>query len=76
MKARQVEQRLEDLLAEQVADALGVADAGQHDAAGDEQRHQGDNIEQQGRPEGAERRMTDQAVDGRGAARGSAAGAR
>ncbi len=59
-----VEQRLEDLLAEQMADALGIADAGQHDAAGDEQRHQGDDVEQQGRPEGAKRRMADQAVDG------------
>jgi hypothetical protein len=59
-----VEQRLEDLLAEQVADALAVADAGQHDPAGDEQRHQGDDVEQQGCPEGAERRTADQAVDG------------
>ncbi len=39
-----VEQCLEDLLAEQMADALGIADATQHDAAGDEQRHEGDDV--------------------------------
>ena len=65
-----VEQRLEDLLAEQVADALGIADAGQHDAAGDEQRHQGDDVEQQRRAEGA------QAANGRPGGRWSGRRAR
>ncbi len=42
-----VEQCLEDLLAELMADALGIADATQHDAAGDEQRYEGNDVEQQ-----------------------------
>ena len=65
-----VEQRLEDLLAEQMADALGIADAGQHDAAGDEQRDQGHDVEQQGRAEGA------RAANGRPGGRWSGRGAR
>ena len=58
-----VEERLEDLLAEPAADALGIADLGKDEAGGDYERQQRHHVEQHGEPEGAQRRMADQAVE-------------
>ena len=58
-----VEQRLKDFLAEPAADALGIADLGEHEAGCDHERQQRDQVEQHGKPEGAQRRVADQAVE-------------
>ena len=58
-----VEQRLEDLLAQLAADALGIADLGKDQAGSDHERQQRDHVEQHGKPEGAQRRVADQAVE-------------
>ena len=43
--------------------ALGIADLGEDEAGGDRERDQRDDVEQHGAPEGAQRRVADQAVE-------------
>ena len=58
-----VDERLESLLPELARQALGIADLGEDQAAGDRERDQSDDVEQHGAPEGPERRVADQAVE-------------
>ena len=58
-----VDERLESLLPELARQALGIADLGEDQPAGDRERDQSDDIEQHGAPEGPERRVADQAVE-------------
>ena len=58
-----VEERMEDFLAQPAADALGIANPGKDEAGRDDERQQRHHVEQYGAPEGAQRRMADEAVE-------------